>query len=75
MTPIPPTRRQERYAKLVRGWSWRTEATRLQRAEILRGILNLSQTELIERAIDELVQKHAIAILSRQISDNEGVKE
>jgi hypothetical protein len=68
MTPTPttPTRRQERYAKLVRGWSWRTEAARLKRAEILRGILNLSQTELIERAIDELVQKHAIAIIAHE---------
>lgn len=51
------TRRQTRYGTLVRGWDWRTTPDLLEQAEEARQKLNLSQTEFIERAITELIER------------------
>ena len=53
-----PTKRQARYGRLVRGWDWRTTPERLQMAEKLRLAQGITRTELIERAIDEYLEKH-----------------
>lgn len=50
-------RRQSRYGKLVRGWEWRTTAYLLEEAEDAREKINLSQTEFLERAITELIER------------------
>ncbi len=50
-------RRQSRYGKLVRGWEWRTSPELLEQAEIARSELKLTQTEFLERAITELIEK------------------
>jgi len=50
-------RRQSRYGKLVRGWDWRTNPELLEQADDARAKLNLSQTEFLERAITELIEK------------------
>jgi hypothetical protein len=51
------TRRQERYATLTRGWSWRTTPERLQKAQALADRLGISKTELLERAIDLFIKE------------------
>lgn len=49
------TRRQLRYGKLVRGWDWRTTPELLERADKARERLNITKTELIERAIEKYI--------------------
>lgn len=53
-----PTKRQTRYGKLVRGWPWRTFAERLAKAEAVRVKLGINQTEMLERAIDEFMERN-----------------
>ena len=55
--PPPPSRRQKRYGKLVRGWDWRTDPDLLEKAETTRNALGITRTEFIERAIAELIEK------------------
>jgi len=52
-----PSRRQERYGKLVRGWDWRTDPHFLEIAEQARLKLKISRTEFIEIAIAEKIRK------------------
>lgn len=49
--------RQLRYGRLVRGWDWRTTPELLEQAEDARQKLNLSQTEFLERAITDLIER------------------
>ena len=52
-------RRSARYGKLVPAWRWRTTPARLERMEELREKLGISKTELIETAIDQLLERSA----------------
>jgi hypothetical protein len=52
-----PSRRSQRYGKLVRGWEWRTTPELLDKAESIKKKLNITRTELIERAIAELIER------------------
>ena len=54
----PLTKRQTRYGKLVRGWPWRTFADRLAKAEAVRVKLGINQTEMLERALDEFMERN-----------------
>lgn len=53
-----PSRFAQRYGKLVRGWDWRTTPERLSQAESLAAKLGVSKTELLEIALDSLIEKH-----------------
>ena len=53
----PATRRSQRYGKLVRGWDWRTTPSLLEKAEAKRKELNLSRTEFLEKAINQLLEE------------------
>jgi predicted DNA-binding protein len=52
-----PSRRSLRYGKLVRGWDWRTSPELLEKANEARERLNLTKTELIERAIEKYIEE------------------
>ena len=47
----PHNRRSARYARLVRGWDWRTTPELLAEAEKLRQRLGVDKTQMIEEAI------------------------
>lgn len=51
-------RRSARYGKVVPAWRWRTTPARLDRMEKLRENLGISKTELIETAIDQLLESN-----------------
>lgn len=54
------TNRSERYGKLIRGWDWRTTKERLEKAEQLRQQLGVGKTELLEMALDLLLNQSPV---------------
>ena len=54
----PHKRRAARYARLVRGWDWRTTPELLAEAEDLRQRLGVDKTQLIEDAVRAYIAQH-----------------
>lgn len=42
----------------IRGWAWRTFQERLDSAEAVRVKLGINQTEMLERALDEFIERN-----------------
>lgn len=58
LAEMDSARRGARYGRLVNGWRWRTTPDLLERADALRERLGLDQTQLIETAIQRLLDEN-----------------